>query len=238
MSQSLRYFRPHPVSNHLTTDTRQIRLLEQKGLQIGSTGATEYSGHLPTVALTAHTAPVDRARSLESGMDDFVSKPFNLQTLAGVVATWVGGQHASVPLPSSPANDRPLADSLDDAPISEAALEQILELDRLNGGGVFASFAHTFLEAVPLTLESLRTAVRQDDATGIATASHALKGASLNVGTEAMASVSKELEELGRSGTSEGAATLTARLDELYVAVKDALEERLKQAHRDDSVSV
>ena len=143
-----------------------------------------------------------------------------------------------VPLPSSPANATPLGDSTDDAPISEAALDQILKLDRLNGGGVFARFAHTFLEAVPITLGGLQTAVRQGDAAGIATAAHALKGASLNVGAEAMASVSKELEELGRSRTSQGAAALTARLDELYVAVKDALEERLKQAHRDDSVSV
>ena len=166
------------------------------------------------------------------------SKPFNLQTLAGVIATWVGGQLELVPLPSSPANATPLGDSTDDAPISEAALDQILKLDRLNGGGVFARFAHTFLEAVPITLGGLQTAVRQGDAAGIATAAHALKGASLNVGAEAMASVSKELEELGRSRTSQGAAALTARLDELYVAVKDALEERLKQAHRDDSVSV
>ena len=35
-----------------------------------------------------------------------------------------------------------------------------------------------------------------------------------HVGAEAMAAVSLELEELGRSGTSEGAATLAAKLDE------------------------
>ena len=126
----------------------------------------------------------------------------------------------------------------DTAAISEAALEQILELDRLNGGGVFARFAHTFLEAVPITLESVRTAVRQSDAAGIATAAHALKGASLNVGAEAMASVSQELEALGKSGTSEGAAALAAKLDELYVAVKDALESRLDQTRRQDPVPV
>jgi hypothetical protein len=37
--------------------------------------AAEYSGHLPLVALTAYTAPIDRTRSLEAGMDDFISKP-------------------------------------------------------------------------------------------------------------------------------------------------------------------
>ena len=215
---------------------RQIRLLEEKGQPICSKRAAEYTGHLPIVALTAHTAPVDRARSLESGMDDFVTKPFNLQTLGGVIATWAGGEHVSVPSVSKSA--KPPVDSADASPISETILEQILELDRLNGGGVFVRFANTFLEAVPITLETLQTAVSQDDPAGIARAAHALKGASLNVGAEAMASVSRELEELGRSGRSEGAASLVARLEELYVAVKDALEERLEQAQRNDAVSV
>ena len=215
----------------------EIRRLEEQG-QLRYTGAAEQTGHIPLVALTAHTAPVDRAHSLESGMDDFVSKPFNLRTLRGVLGRWVGGQAASVALPPPPHTAQVESNRMDTAAISEAALEQILELDRLNGGGVFARFAHTFLEAVPITLESVRTAVRQSDAAGIATAAHALKGASLNVGAEAMASVSQELEELGKSGTSEGAAALAAKLDELYVAVKDALESRLDQTRRQDPVPV
>ena len=46
--------------------TRQIRRLEQQG-KVESTGGAERSGHLPIVALTAYTAPSDRARSVESG---------------------------------------------------------------------------------------------------------------------------------------------------------------------------
>ena len=217
--------------------TRQIRRLEERG-DLGSNGGGAQTGHLPIVALTAHTAPVDRARSLESGMDDFVSKPFNLRTLRGVLGRWVGGGVGSVALPSSPVSASPESGSSDDGPISKAAIEQILELDRLNGGGVFARFARTFLDAVPITLESLHTAVREGDAASMAIAAHALKGASLNVGADAMASVSLELEELGRSGTSAGAAPLEAKLDELYLAVKDALEARLHQERNHGAVSV
>ena len=215
----------------------EIRRLEEQG-QLGCTGAAEQTGHLPIVALTAHTAPVDRARSLEAGMDDFVSKPFNLRTLRGVLGRWVGGQAASVALPTPPQTAQVQSNRTDTAAISEAALEKILELDRLNGGGVFARFAHTFLEAVPITLESVRVAVRQSDAAGIATAAHALKGASLNVGAEAMASVSQELEALGKSGTSEGAAPLAAKLDELYLEVKDALEAQLDHTRREEAAPV
>ena len=215
---------------------RQIRRLEEQK-QMCSTSSLEHSGHLPIVALTAHTAPVDRARSLESGMDDFVSKPFNLRMLSGVLARWLGGRFAEVPLPVDRARTQPRS-SVDEGPLSEAALEQILELDQLNGGGVFVRFARTFLEAVPITLENLRVAVAEEDAAGIEKTAHALKAATLNVGAEGMGSVCQELEDLGKSGTSDGAAALAARLDDLYLAVKEALETRIEKEPRDDVVSV
>ena len=169
-------------------------------------------------------------------MDDFVSKPFTLQRLSGALQRWVTDRVESAAVPSSPASD-PRPNSTDDAPINEAAIEQILELDRLNGGGVFARIARTFLEAMPTTLEQLRAAVREDDAGGVARAAHATKGASLSMGAEPMAAVCRELETLGKSGTTEGAVSLSTKLDELYLAAKADLEARLEKHHRDDVIS-
>ena len=49
-----------------------------------------------------------------------------------------------------------------------------------------------------------------------------------------MALVSKELEALGRNGTTDGTASLATRLDELYLAVEVALQARLERDHRED----
>lgn len=215
---------------------RQIRDLEQQG-RVKSRDSSERLGHVPIVALTAHTSPADRARCLESGMDDFVSKPFTLRVLRGVIGKWVAGRVESAAVPSSPTTTDPSASPGGDAPISDAAIEQILELDRLNGGGVFAHFAHGFLKAVPTTLEQLHTAVREDDAAGIARSAHALHGASLNLGAEPMAAASRELETLAESGSTEGASSHAAKIDDLYLAVKAALETRLEKDHHDDVVS-
>ena len=217
--------------------TRQMRDLEQQG-RIKTVGSARSPGHLPIVALTAHTLPEDRARSLDSGVDDFVSKPFTLQTLRGVLGKWAPDFRESPAAPPLAASGEAQSPAADDSPISEAALAQILEVDRLSGGGVFARVARAFFEAAPITLERLRTAVRAGDADGIRRAAHELRSATLNVGAESMAALSGELETLARTGTTDGAAPLAARLDELYPAVKAALDERLERDVRDDAVRV
>jgi two-component system sensor histidine kinase/response regulator len=54
--------------------TRVIREREQR------TGA-----HLPIVAVTAHVLPEDREKCHAAGMDDYVSKPINFQSLAAAI---------------------------------------------------------------------------------------------------------------------------------------------------------
>jgi CheY-like chemotaxis protein len=42
--------------------------------------------HIPIVAMTAHAMSGDRAKCLEGGMDDYVSKPVNRADLQTVIA--------------------------------------------------------------------------------------------------------------------------------------------------------
>jgi two-component system sensor histidine kinase/response regulator len=51
-------------------------------------GATR---HTVVIALTAHATVDDRARCLDAGMDDYLSKPVKLQALAEMLDTWVRG---------------------------------------------------------------------------------------------------------------------------------------------------
>lgn len=46
--------------------------------------------HIPVVAVTALGRPTDRQRAVEEGADDYVSKPFDLDVLVGIIEQYVG----------------------------------------------------------------------------------------------------------------------------------------------------
>jgi CheY-like chemotaxis protein len=64
--------------------TVAIRSLEQ-----------EQGGHTPIVALTASVLPTDKARCLEAGMDDFLTKPLSVPDLRAAVSRWLGAPAAA-----------------------------------------------------------------------------------------------------------------------------------------------
>ena len=214
---------------------RQIRRLEQQG-QVGTDDAVTRAGHLPLSALTAHATPEDRARSVESGMDDHLNKPLTLRSLRDMVEKWAGGRVESAAVSPSRPNAYPPSQATDDTPISELALKEILELERVNAVGIFAKLIQTFLDEAPVMLEDLQTVVRQEDAGRITRAASTLKAASLKVGGEPLAAVCEELDRLGQSGNTDDAVALLTKITKRYLALKGALEARLEQDDCDDGV--
>ncbi len=58
-------------------------------------------GHIPIVAMTANAMQGDRERCLEAGMDGYVSKPIQPQTLADLVSQWAPPMHENTTESSS-----------------------------------------------------------------------------------------------------------------------------------------
>jgi CheY-like chemotaxis protein len=51
---------------------------------------TDVTDHdVPIIAMTANAFPEDRARSMASGMNDFLSKPVDQATLSEMIVRWV-----------------------------------------------------------------------------------------------------------------------------------------------------
>ena len=46
--------------------------------------------HLPVIALTAGVLPEERQAALDAGVNDFLAKPLDLQTMAAMLAPYSG----------------------------------------------------------------------------------------------------------------------------------------------------
>jgi PAS domain S-box-containing protein len=55
--------------------------------------------HVPIIALTAYAMNSDRDRCIGAGMDDYVSKPLDLEVLGYVIRKWIGGANWDIGSP-------------------------------------------------------------------------------------------------------------------------------------------
>ena len=146
--------------------------------------------HVPIVALTANALAGDRERCLEAGMDDYLQKPFNESELARVMLTFV--PEVATPLDAS----------------------VLANLREVSGDDAFLKeLANIYLDDAPTRLAAVRDAVRTNDPARLASAAHALKSSSGNIGAAVVRDLCTELESIGRGGELDGAAAKVERLE-------------------------
>jgi len=178
-------------------------------------------------------------------MDDYLSKPFTQQELASTLARWIALPRAATVHHADAAMEAPLPRP-QPQPASVAVVEpaaglnpQALDNIRALSGSGADGLENTLLEKVitafagdtPRQLASLRTAIAARDTEAMRRVAHSLKSGSANVGADALALQCKEMEKLGRAGSTDGAARLLQSMDQQFLAVRDALGRLLVKEH-------
>lgn len=138
--------------------------------------------HLPIVAMTAHAMNGDRERCLEAGMNDYVSKPVNAQTLVHTILRFIeSAEEKEVASPAAIAEDsaalaetnaaapaeataEPLVSSLANAESLKSVIDRTLAA-RLtdNDKNLFQGMLLLFLQMAPERLEKIQAAVARGD---------------------------------------------------------------------------
>jgi two-component system, sensor histidine kinase and response regulator len=162
--------------------------------------------HLPIIAMTAHAMKGDRERSMEAGMDGYVSKPINSQDLEGAIA---GTFHELV-------NVEPVTSVSTTPEETSGAIvwDRGKTLEWLGGDeALFHEVIEVFLDDVPKHMAGLRRAITEGNAEAVELAAHTLKGELGYLGISGVSQKALEMEEFGRRADLRLAATLYATFE-------------------------
>ena len=181
--------------------TRAIRSREKK------------SGQRTTiVAMTAHAMKGDRERCLESGMDEYLSKPIRARQLFGLMSSLFGGppQEAEPEVPDEPAADLDWGRALAAVKGDRTLLTLIIE---------------TVLEEAPRLLGDIRAAIVAGDGGSLRLSAHTLKGSIQHFGRGEAFHAAFAMEQAGAAGDFEQAQTHLAGLEHSIVALGEAIRQ-------------
>jgi len=115
--------------------------------------------------------------------------------------------------------------------INPHALDNIRALSAERGAALVQRVIHAYVDDTPQHLQTLRRAIAGLDAGNLRKVAHSLKSSSANVGAEALAQMCKDMEYLGRTDTTEGAAGILTDMEHEFQAVRHSLSAILEKEH-------
>lgn len=190
---------------------------------------------LPVIAITANALQGDRESCLAAGMDDYLSKPFTQQQLAAVIGRWVGvplaasSHHDDGPLRAPPRLPVETVEVIQREAVNRVALDNIRALSRNGGDALVQKVIAAYVGDTPRHLATLREAVDGMDASSVRRVAHSLKSASANIGAARLATLCKELEQLGRADTVAGADRILTDMEHEFQTVRHSLHALLEK---------
>lgn len=188
-------------------------------------------GHslLPIVALTAHALDEFKDKAREAGMDDFLTKPVDLEQLQALIARSDLGKWRDHASRQERIMDFEAQQLLESEPRQEEvrtrSIDQKALLRRLDGDEeLMWQLWRLFENNSPNLLRQMEQELQTWDFDALRTSAHTLKGEAANVGAEDCREVARILEEAAKNQEPEEARELLRTLKEHVTRVLADIE--------------
>ncbi|MBF0194719.1 MAG: response regulator [Magnetococcales bacterium] len=174
----------------------------------------------PIIAVTALVEEEDKQRIFAAGIDGYHGKPVRSKILNQEIIRVLGITH----------NGKEMTKA------KKETTEQLVKLDITsllktvdNDWSLIKEITDLFFSDAPKQMERIQTAITNDDTTELLEAAHSLKGAAGAFGDSIVYDLAYELEQLGRSNTTDSAQESHNLLNEALASMEDNLQTILAQ---------
>jgi len=161
--------------------TKEIRMLEKN-----------FKKRTPVIALTAGAVEGEKEKCLAAGMDDFISKPVEVNRIVQIICKWLiyAGE--------------------------DNHFEKGIFIQNIGGDMPLYKKLLAFVkEDFPVKIQEARSSISQKDCTKLASTAHTLKGSSLNMRFTKLAELAAKLEAECKKG--KNSAGLNEIVDEIEI---------------------
>jgi len=186
---------------------------------IRSGKAGDINTKIPIVAMTANAMKGDREKCIIAGMDDYLAKPINPNTLLEMLKKWLN-------LPSD------VSDGNEDTEQEPKERELVIfdEKDlfsRLaNKSSLVEKIIESFLDDIPKQFVKLRKSLDEENIEDSILHSHSIKGSSANISGLKLQDIAKKIEHLANDGDLDGAKSLFSEAEQACEELITVLENR------------
>jgi signal transduction histidine kinase/DNA-binding response OmpR family regulator len=164
-----------------------------------------FGASLPVIAMSASVMAGARDDCRQAGMDDFVSKPVVPRELASVLTKWLPKCHK-------------------EAAVHAAVLDVDALMERMMGDKqMAATVLKVFLDDMPGEIDALMNFVEAGSVVSAQEMAHKIKGASGNVGGEALRALASNLEAAAKAGNLPELRATAAGLNHQFARLKAAI---------------
>jgi PAS domain S-box-containing protein len=163
------------------------------------------TGKVPIVAMTAHVMTGDKEMCIQVGMNDYLSKPLNVDEVMTVIRKYVNQTVSDT--------DEEKTKETETKAGEEPLYNLTLALPRFGDDRkTFYEFFGAFITHLKKSTAELEDAIFRMDATRVNYLSHTIKGAAANFEISSIRDTAQELETRSKSGDLDDATTYLTRI--------------------------
>lgn len=184
----------------------------------------------PVIALTANALSGEALKCKEAGMDDYLSKPVELQTMKGMITRYLPERRVTGKTKGALQAPEQAAEAGSGQPGDERLYDLSEMIDLFGDKESVYPMVSGFIESTRQDIDALGAAFGQPDKYRIGEIAHRLKSALKAIGSREVARTADHIETMAGSGNDLQAETLTAFTSDLEAIIGDLQAEFAEEA--------